>query len=279
MRNCTTPVRDSLGDYDGCVRNSRGPKRVSLTARRAQVAADYAAYVPGGGRAHLVPRSEAWPDQEKTWQKSLYELTYDGQRFDQIRARAYEYADNRCLMCSVGGVSQLDHFLPKESYPALSLYGLNLVAACEPCNHAKLSIANADPLQQFVHPYLDVLPLDEPYLVCEPFNGLALSPEYSIAACAGVDPDLTARMQWQFRTLGLDDLYSDEAVKLFRESRHGWRELAEGGVAALRDDIERALRSAKAEYGSNRIKPALLQGLLDDAGFMAAPLEFLSWNR
>lgn len=275
MRNCTTPLRDSLSDYDDCVRRSRGPKKVSLRARRTRVAADYAAYVPAGARAHVVQRSDAWPDNEKNWQKALYELTYEGQRLEQIRAVAFEIADNRCLFCSVGGVAQLDHFLPKESYPSLSLFGLNLIGACEPCNHTKLSLANANPLEQFVHPYLDPIPLDQVYLICEPFNGLVLSPEYTIVACAGVDADLTARMQWQFETLGLDDLYSDEAVKLFRESRIGWRELAESGGDALRNDIERSLRSAKAEYGSNRIKPALLQGLLDDANFMAEPLDFL----
>jgi 5-methylcytosine-specific restriction endonuclease McrA len=279
MRNCTTPLRDSLGDYDDCVRRSRGNKRLSLTARRGQVAADYAAYIPGRGRAHLVPRSDTWPEEEKNWQKDLYKLTYEGSRFEDIRAIAFEFADNRCLLCSVGGVGQLDHFLPKESYPALSLYALNLIGACEPCNHTKLSLANADPLRQFVHPYFDQLPLHEVYLVCEPFNGLALSPKYTIVACAGVGPDLTTRMQWQFDTLGLDELYSDEAVKLFRECRHGWRELAEAGGHALLDDIQRALRSATAEYGSNRLKPALLRGLLNDADFMAAPLDFLHWNR
>jgi 5-methylcytosine-specific restriction endonuclease McrA len=279
MRNCTTPFRDSLADYDGCVRRSRGPKRLSLTARRGQVAADYAAYIPGEGRAHLVPRSDTWSDEEKNWQRDLYELTYEGNPLEEIRAVAFEFADNRCLLCSVGGVGQLDHFLPKESYPALSLYSLNLIGACEPCNHTKLSLANADPLQQFVHPYFDLLPLDDEYLVCEPFNGMALSPKYTIVACAGVDLDLTARMRWQFETLELDKLYSDEAVKLFRESRHGWRELAEKGGNALLEDIQRALRSATAEYGRNRLKPALLQGLLNDVDFMATPLEFLHWNR
>lgn len=275
MRNCTTPFHDSLADYDDCVRRSRGPKRASLTARRGEVAANYAAYVPGRGRAHLVPRSDTWPDHEKNWQRDLYELTYEGNRLQKIRADAFEFSDNRCLFCSVGGVGQLDHFLPKETYPALSLYSLNLVGACEPCNHTKLSIANANPLEQFVHPYLDLLPLDEVWLVCEPFSGTILSPKFTITACAGVEPDLTARMQWQFQTLELDELYSDEAVRLFRESRLGWQELAAQGGNALREDIQRSLRSAKSEYGSNRFKPALLQGLLDDVGFMAQPSDFL----
>jgi hypothetical protein len=235
----------------------------------------YDAYVPAGGRAHIVPRSGTWPVQEANWQRALYDDTYENGRLEDIRGAALQAAENRCLLCSVTATGSLDHFLPRESFPALSLFALNLIAACDECNRTKGTAAHADQERQFVHPYFDPLPLDVPFLRCMPFAGAVLSPEFSIIPCPGVDADLHARLSWQFDTLELNKLYSDEAIQLFRGSRRGWRELAEADSSDLVTDIGRSLRSEVSEFGCNRWKPAFLRGLLDHADFLADPLAYL----
>lgn len=275
MRNCTTPLRDSEADYDLCVHHSRRPRKTSLQARRGSVFQHYGTYAPGGGRAHVVPRSCAWPADEADWQRALYDNTYEGRRLDSIRAAALEAAGNQCLLCSVTATGSLDHFLPRESFPSLSLFALNLIAACDDCNRTKGTAAHTDPARQFVHPYLDPLPLHAPFLRCIPFAGAVLSPEFSIIPCQGVDADLETRLRWQFTKLDLNTLYSDQAVFFFRECHLGWQELAAAENGALVTDLERTLRSATSEFGCNRWKPAFLRGLLEHADFLADPLAYL----
>ena len=40
-----------------------------------------------------------------------------------------------CPLCGQRNVSTLDHYLPKESYPDLSILPINLVRACSDCNY------------------------------------------------------------------------------------------------------------------------------------------------
>lgn len=275
MRNSAAPARLAAQDYDLCVTHSRRPKKTSLVARRDDVIGHYQQYRDAGGRAHLVPQSHGWGAPDAPWQISLYDLTYENERLEAIRSDAMWLAEDRCLLCSASRPSTLDHFLPKEAYPALSILSLNLVAACAECNHRKGTSAHADPARQFVHPYLDVIPLDVTFLRATVIAQNVLSPRFEVVGAPGLDDELLERLRWQFGELRLNRAYVAEAMIFLNERRRDWRSLGAIGWATLENAIERERESAVDDTGPNRWKPAFLLGLLESPEFRAAPLAYI----
>lgn len=65
-------------------------------------------------------------------------------------------AHDVCPLCGLAtDVKTLDHYLPKASYPQLSVLPYNLVPACRDCNTDKGNPIITDPAQQHIHPYYD----------------------------------------------------------------------------------------------------------------------------
>lgn len=60
-----------------------------------------------------------------------------------------------CPLCNHRHVETLDHYLPKSSYPRLSVTPINLVPACYPCNKGKLASIPKKPHEETLHPYYD----------------------------------------------------------------------------------------------------------------------------
>lgn len=275
MRNVPGPARSATADYDACVERSRRPKKQGLQARRAEVIDHYQEYQACGGRAHLAPRTVGWGAQDETWQISLYDLTYEGEFLQDIRSDALWLAQDRCLLCSAARPGTLDHFLPKDVFPTLSLLSANLIAACADCNHRKGTLAEADPARQFVHPYLDVIPADVTFLRATVVADGVLSPVFEIADAAGLGGNLLDRLRWQFSELRLNQAYVAESMLFLGERRRDWRGLAEIGWATLEDALRRERDSAVDDTGPNRWKPAFLTALIESPEVQAAPLQLI----
>lgn len=274
MRNATGPARSAAADYDACVKRARQPKKASLHARRDEVIEHYRLYRECGGRAHLAPRSDGWGAPDEPCQISLYDLTYEGKFLEDIRSDALWLAQDRCLLCSAARPGTLDHFLPKDTFPALSLLSANLIAACADCNHRKGTLAHADPARQFVHPYLDDIP-DVTFLRATVTANGVLSPAFEIMGAPGLDADLLARLTWQFGELRLNQAYAAEAMLFLGERRLDWRTLAQIGWETLQEALRRERDSAVDDTGPNRWKPAFLAGLMESAEVQAAPLQLI----
>ncbi|MFE1264210.1 HNH endonuclease [Streptomyces albogriseolus] len=60
--------------------------------------------------------------------------------YDKLRGSCY----GLCALCGHGAADTLDHQLPKDSFPLLSVVPVNLVPACFRCNHQKKERAGAD---------------------------------------------------------------------------------------------------------------------------------------
>lgn len=62
-----------------------------------------------------------------------------------------------CPVCGSGSTGNLDHYLPRDSYPEFSIMRSNLVPACSHCNSGvKGSTIKGDvPPARFIHPYFD----------------------------------------------------------------------------------------------------------------------------
>lgn len=63
----------------------------------------------------------------------------------------------RCPYCGNIGIStQLDHYLPKQSYPQYSVYPKNLIPCCKDCNEGyKRTMLAQTEEEQLINPYFD----------------------------------------------------------------------------------------------------------------------------
>ena len=61
----------------------------------------------------------------------------------------------RCPFCGVGYASTLDHYLPKTTFPWLSIVPINLIPSCKDCNTGKSTNVAATAEEQPLHPYYD----------------------------------------------------------------------------------------------------------------------------
>ena len=85
--------------------------------------------------------------------KSHYTDTNSKKPLEYIREDLFDGV-SRCPYCSIGQVNTLDHYMPKDNYPAMSLCRLNLVPICWECNHTK----GTKSYKEFIHPYYKNLP-------------------------------------------------------------------------------------------------------------------------
>lgn len=67
------------------------------------------------------------------------------------KAQANPLRAKRCVLCLVDSAQELDHFLPKASFPELSVYARNLVPVCSGCNKAR----NGAGWRNTINPYFD----------------------------------------------------------------------------------------------------------------------------
>jgi hypothetical protein len=236
----------------------------------------YERYLSNLGRPHLVPRTANWGNRHAEWQRSLFDQTYDRGWLSDVRSEILSLASSRCVFCSTSQPSSLDHFLPKEQYPSLSILSINLIAACEPCNRKKGGWCPDEPNKQFVHPYLEVIPSDQAFIRCRPIASGVLSPKYEVVDSPNIEAGLTARLRTQFERLELDALYQAEAVIYFNERKDVWADVAAQGWDLLEEALEREREPLERLWGPNVWKAAFLSGLHGSPEFRQDPLYFLS---
>ncbi|MCA6998448.1 MULTISPECIES: HNH endonuclease [Dickeya] len=61
-------------------------------------------------------------------------------------------ADNKCTLCHISEADSLDHFLPKEYFPSLTISPNNLIPSCDKCNRKKLEYFSDQKDAQLIHP-------------------------------------------------------------------------------------------------------------------------------
>lgn len=74
----------------------------------------------------------------------------------KIRSALKNAAPNSlCPYCGEGQAIELDHYLPKESFAAISVHPANLVPSCGDCNRKKLAYRPSADDPAVLHPYFD----------------------------------------------------------------------------------------------------------------------------
>ncbi|MDH6544953.1 hypothetical protein [Streptomyces sp. SPB4] len=141
-----------------------------------------------------------------------------------------------CPLCRHSDVTQLDHVMPKATYPALCVAPENLVPICGFCNHTKNDRASADAEDVLLHPYFehtDTVNWLDAELATSALDAGRLT--YFVNPPSDWDRTLTARVRRQFDFLELGRRYSVKANQRLRENHHHLVEqLKYGGMDAVR---------------------------------------------
>lgn len=118
----------------------------------------------------------------------------------------------KCPYCAVGYASTLDHYLPKNKFPQLSVIPLNLIPACKDCNTGKKSDYPKTAKKQTLHPYFDHQNfINEQWLFANVIEVTPAVIEFYVDPPSHWDDISKARVHSHFNDFGLFSRYSIEA--------------------------------------------------------------------
>ncbi|MER5758938.1 hypothetical protein [Streptomyces sp. NPDC002082] len=142
---------------------------------------------------------------------------------------------DRCPLCGHGTVSQLDHFMPKSSYPALCVDPLNLVPACSDCNKVKGDAKATRAEELPLHPYFDDIDTETWLAARVIHEDGSVRLEFFVSPPDSWDQVLADRARHHFKLFNLRRTYANQANRYIGEIRGRLRSLlARGGADAVR---------------------------------------------
>ncbi|KWO50060.1 hypothetical protein WT98_17165 [Burkholderia territorii] len=173
-----------------------------------------------------------------------------------------------CPMCGSMHRGTLDHLLPKQDYPAFSVFSLNLIPACK-CNSKRgRNVRGAAAGERVLHPYFDECLASR--LVVAQFEDLGLVPSVSLRILVdAAHPDYNA-IQFHVREIVLNSAIlkylSDKWVHLCQLPELAVRALRviPESAEVLRRLLEHELElTDRIHSGRNNWNSVFVAGLLD----------------
>jgi hypothetical protein len=175
------------------------------------------------------------------------------------------------MRCDTATPSELDHHLPKRKFSEFAVLTLNLIPCCHLCNQKKGSKhLDTEGCPLFLHPFFDVLPMDEGYLCVEisfaALTGFLIS--FHVQQTESMSAEVFARLEKQFRELDLRTLYMRSALEDLRERRDAFYVIFETeGVSGMIQELSRSASSVENAHHKNFWKARVLRTLAADAAF------------
>jgi hypothetical protein len=229
----TTDVRANFGKVYDSVRQKMITDEKNYTARgRTQ-------------RMHLFlpsPISNASGDKARALYKNRMVKKSGSGRANYAKLRMIA---DICPYCLERSTETLDHYLPKSSFPLLSVTPVNLIPSCDSCNRKKLDDLVPIKEDQFVHPYFETL-FGFNWLsakVCK--DGAEERPrvEFSVRTRRSLPTTLAKRITKQFERLELSRLYSIQAGVEINSLRLPLEVIfVADGIAGVMSDLHRQKR-------------------------------------
>lgn len=231
-------------------------------AEKTSLLALYDDYVASKGRPTAALRREGLRPQLYTLVHAAYKHVQDNGRLKQLRADLKLLA-NYCPYCGFAPISDLDHHLQRAHFKLLSIYALNLVPSCGPCNGGKRRVPSNDPEQHQIHTYLEQL-ADFDFLraavTLNPGTG-ALAVQYSVVQCEGMSDELHKRLVYHLTEFKLHDKYKRQVNIHLGEQEAALTSAFEGGPEVLRSLLVKTSEANKKRFGTNDWRTALFRGL------------------
>lgn len=191
-----------------------------------------------------------------------YGLVQDGRRMKKLRADLKLLADY-CPYCGFAPISDLDHHLQRGRFKLLSIFALNLVPCCSPCNTGKRRTPSGNPTEHQLHTYLEsVTQYDFLRAHVELHAGTgALEVTYSVAQCAGMSAELHSRLEHHLTEFDLRKKYAKQVNIHLSEHEFGMSMAFETGPATLQRYLAGTATGHMKNFGVNDWRTALFRGL------------------
>jgi len=152
MNRLQPPNVNDAAAFTALANNRRLASHPHLQAPRATILQAYLDYEDAEGNASAIT-SPNLPPEVISFLKNHYKSPPNDIAF--ITALREESGVNACPLCGSLHSGTLDHLLPKERFPAFSIFSKNLVPACK-CNGNKGQLLVGPlPGARILHPYFD----------------------------------------------------------------------------------------------------------------------------
>ncbi|MBS1820590.1 MAG: hypothetical protein JST61_01235 [Acidobacteria bacterium] len=197
-----------------------------------------------------------------------YGLVQDNRRLKKLRADLKLLADY-CPYCGFAPISDLDHHLQRGRYKLLSIFALNLVPCCHPCNSGKRRVPSDNPAEHQLHTYLEsVAQFDflRAAAALHPETG-ALGVSYTIEHCEGMSAELHHRLVNHLAEFDLHTKYAKQVNIHLSEQLFALTMAFEGGAYVLRNYLNGTAEAHKGNFGVNDWRTALFRGLAECDAF------------
>jgi hypothetical protein len=204
-----------------------------------------------------------------------YGQIQQGGRLAALRATLLEATD-RCPVCGIGPVTDLDHHLPRSRYRPFAVYVRNLVPYCGTCNNAKRAVGK-NPAEAFAHPYFANFPGERFFAAHCVLSRSALTTTFTINQIPGMSSELHAQLCFQYERLRLNVRY-DAEINVFLGGHVVSLADAYGSdhnPSRVADWARRSAAHLERSFGLNDWRPVVLHGIAAcpefcDGGFVAA---------
>lgn len=212
--------------------------------------------------------------------RSAYALVQDDRRLGELRADLKLLADY-CPYCGFAPISELDHHLPKSRFQLLSIFALNLVPCCGPCNRGKRRLPSIDPDEHQLHTYLESVAQFDFLRASASIDSEtgALSVVYSIDQCEGMSDELFARLKCHLDEFKLHTKYAMQVNIHLAEQIVGFRTTFQVGPELLQRFLVQTAGARKERFGTNDWRTALFRGLAECEPFWSGGFERALGNR
>jgi hypothetical protein len=222
----------------------------------------YQQYGEALGRPSLAMQAPGQRPELYDLVHDAYSLVQDNRRLRKLRADIKLLADY-CPYCGFAPISDLDHHLQRGRFKLLSIFALNLVPCCSPCNTGKRRVPSEDPSEHQLHTYLEsVANFDflRATVTLHP-DTAALEVCYSIERCAGMSDELHRRLEYHLTEFDLHKKYAKQVNIHLSEHQFGMTMAFEAGADVLRRYLTGTADAHQRKFGVNDWRTALFRGL------------------
>lgn len=247
-------LRKALNDAKKTVDHCRNLDAVDL----AKLEDLYRTYDKTGGRLDLVDLAPL--ESKKDIIKQQYGKTYGKDVLSNIRRDLFLDVE-RCPMCSILRVTDLDHFWNESKYGQLAVCRLNLIPTCGRCNKSK---TNDNP-NHFIQAYYQHFPAGVVFLKCDCkiVSGYVV-PKFYIDGTGLGDKTLGNRLKSQMAGIKLKQRLRSASKGFLLELFQGTTFKTE---RAMRNFLVASEKDKGNIFGLNDWRTALVRGLIACHGF------------
>lgn len=228
----------------------------------------YQQYEASSGRPTEAMLGVGQRDELFTLVHDAYGYVQDGRRLKKLRADLKLLADY-CPYCGFAPISDLDHHLQRGRFRLLSIFALNLVPCCSPCNTGKRRIPSENPAEHQLHTYLEsVAQFDflRAAVALQAGTG-ALEVTYSVAQCPGMSAELHSRLEHHLTEFDLRKKYAKQVNIHLSEHEFGMSMAFESSPLTLQRYLAGTANGHMKNFGVNDWRTALFRGLAQCDGF------------